>query len=168
MSPCWLWKGCVSKSGYGSLGRTFAHRLVYEQLVRPIPAGMTLDHLCRKTSCVNPEHLEVVSLRVNILRGVSPPAIKARQEKCSVWHDFSRDKNGRRFCKPCRATRAVKTYWRGGRTRELEQKKIKYLTPGYRNALLEKKRERWAADPEYRARLKAQMKAWRQRQNAAL
>jgi len=30
--------------------------------------GLELDHLCRVTSCVNPDHLEQVTKQVNLLR----------------------------------------------------------------------------------------------------
>lgn len=46
-----------------------AHRIVYELLVGSIPPKMTIDHLCMIRDCVNPDHLEVVTLRENILRG---------------------------------------------------------------------------------------------------
>lgn len=45
-----------------------AHRFVYELLVGPIPAGLTIDHLCRVTSCVRPDHLEPVTNAENVRR----------------------------------------------------------------------------------------------------
>lgn len=73
-SPCWAWKGCRTSDGaYGKLswsGCTMrAHRLAYELLVAPIPQGMTLDHRCRLTNCINPAHMEVVSHSENVIRG---------------------------------------------------------------------------------------------------
>lgn len=43
---------------------------MYELLVGPIPEGLTIDHLCRNTMCVNPDHLEPVTHRENLMRGV--------------------------------------------------------------------------------------------------
>lgn len=64
-SDCWLWTGAVSSSGYGCWGvngkSQSTHRLAYEALVGPIPAGMTIDHLCRVKVCVNPAHMEPVT-----------------------------------------------------------------------------------------------------------
>lgn len=72
---CWLWTGAVS-GGYGSLGidgkQYRAHRVAYEWLVGPIPTGLFLDHLCRTPLCVNPVHLEPVTNRENVMRGVRP------------------------------------------------------------------------------------------------
>ena len=34
-----------------------------------MPRGLELDHLCRVRSCVNPEHLEPVTHKVNMQRG---------------------------------------------------------------------------------------------------
>lgn len=106
---CWLWIGSARGSQgllYGELrvnGRTTAaHRFAYESFVGPIPAGLTIDHLCRETLCVNPKHLEAVSMKVNILRGTSPTAKNAAKTLCKRGHAaFQRIKN-RRQCIICR------------------------------------------------------------------
>ena len=68
---CWDWLGGKS-NGYGRFwveGRLVqAHRWAYETMVGPIPEGLTLDHLCRVRYCVNPSHLEPVTLGENIRR----------------------------------------------------------------------------------------------------
>lgn len=70
---CWEWQGKRDEHGYGRVVRNgrdrLAHRWVYARLLGPIPEGHVLDHLCRNTSCVNPEHLEPVSDAVNTRRG---------------------------------------------------------------------------------------------------
>ncbi len=70
---CWIWAQATRRK-YGAAStqdRTVvqAHRFSFELFVGPIPSGMTLDHLCRDTRCVNPEHLEPVSLQENLRRG---------------------------------------------------------------------------------------------------
>lgn len=69
---CVEYTGCISATGYGWLakdgGRMLAHRAAYELLVGPIPAGLTLDHLCRNTKCCNPAHLEPVTNAENVRR----------------------------------------------------------------------------------------------------
>jgi HNH endonuclease len=66
---CWIWQRSAWRSGYPRMkvaGKwTQAYRVYYERHVGPIPEGMTLDHLCRRPLCVNPDHLEPVSLREN-------------------------------------------------------------------------------------------------------
>jgi hypothetical protein len=70
---CWEFTGATT-AGYGmvmlgrGVGTARAHRVVYEDCVGPIPAGMTLDHLCHNTRCVNPGHLEPTTRRENTLR----------------------------------------------------------------------------------------------------
>jgi hypothetical protein len=66
---CWRWLGRFDANGYGRQGRRWAHRIVYELLVGPIPAGAVLDHLCRTKWCVNPDHLEPVTHAENCRRG---------------------------------------------------------------------------------------------------
>ena len=77
-SGCWLWTGYSPNGRYGALKcqgrRVLAHVFAYEALVGSIPKGKTLDHLCRNTFCVNPQHLEPVSHRENVRRGA--PATK--------------------------------------------------------------------------------------------
>ena len=60
ISGCWNYTGKLQKNGYGE------HRYYYQRITgKQIPNGMTLDHLCRNKICVNPEHLEVVTLAEN-------------------------------------------------------------------------------------------------------
>lgn len=70
---CWIWQGACSWNGYARVKRdgklVWAHRWYYEQLKGPIPEGKDLDHLCRNTKCVNPEHLEPVTKAENQRRG---------------------------------------------------------------------------------------------------
>ncbi len=69
---CWLWTASTDWYGYGWFwvgAPRRAHRVCYEWLVGPIPAGLELDHLCRVPACVRPEHLEPVTHAENVRRG---------------------------------------------------------------------------------------------------
>ena len=117
-TPCWVWQGGKMKTkGYGRWiwnGRhTMAHRVVYELLVGPIPDGLQSDHLCRNTSCVNPDHMEIVTLQENLRRqfraGSGGGAINAAKTHCKHGHAFTADnivrsaaKPNKRVCKTCR------------------------------------------------------------------
>ncbi len=69
---CWLFTD-RDRYGYAHYKwngkRRVGHRWLYERLVGPIGDDMTLDHLCdRHRNCVNPDHLEQVSLSENSRR----------------------------------------------------------------------------------------------------
>lgn len=69
---CHVWTGGLI-GGYGQFspvrGTTlYAHRIAYEYAKGAIPEGLQIDHLCRNTRCVNPEHLEAVTPRTNTRR----------------------------------------------------------------------------------------------------
>lgn len=67
---CWTWTGSLRPDGRGYLKKgarnVLAHRFAYELLVGPIPAGKQVDHHCRNTCCVNPEHLRIVTNKQNM------------------------------------------------------------------------------------------------------
>lgn len=109
---CWLWLLAVNKkSGYGQMGVNgrvlYAHRVAYEAWRGPIPEGLTIDHLCRVRSCVNPDHLEAVTMRENTLRGESTAARNARKTHCPEGHPIeagnanTKTWNGWRRCRTC-------------------------------------------------------------------
>jgi hypothetical protein len=65
-----------------------AHRVIYEYMFGPIADGLVTDHLCRNRACVNPTHLEVVTQRVNLLRGRTLTAALAARSHCDRGHPF--------------------------------------------------------------------------------
>lgn len=106
---CFVWQGGVSTQGYGKFkveGKTaLAHRWNYRRVNGDIPEGKVLDHLCRNRRCVNPDHLEMVDNRVNVLRGVGPSAANEGKTHCVNGHEFTpentyRRRNGRE-CRQC-------------------------------------------------------------------
>lgn len=115
-TDCWLWTGSRTAEGYATFcittdtnqrHRVVVHRLAYELLIGKIPTGLVLDHLCRNPRCVNPAHLEPVTMRENVLRGVGPSAQNARKTDCPAGHPYDKDntavnaKTGKRSCRTC-------------------------------------------------------------------
>lgn len=113
---CWVWQKCKSPSGYGVFrlqGKNIpAHRFSWEIANGPMPQELVTDHLCRNHSCVNPAHLEAVTNRENVLRGVAPAALHAKKDHCPQGHSYSggnllvvQAKAGgqQRYCRACDA-----------------------------------------------------------------
>ena len=108
---CWLWKGSISTQGYGQFwlyGKIqAAHRVAWHFSGREIPDGRVLDHRCRSRNCVRAEHLEVVSQRENLMRGIGATATNARKVACVHGHPYTSEntvfnKNGTRRCRTCK------------------------------------------------------------------
>lgn len=103
---CLIWPGAADR-GYGRVWvdgqakRT--HRVVWELKNGPIPAGLTIDHLCRIRACCNTEHMELVTLGENARRAhphrqrvtlgsrnprlVRPPIEVRVMDRCTVTED---------------------------------------------------------------------------------
>ena len=119
---CWQWTGATQANGYGRFGLggrngkvVLAHRFAYEQYVGPIPDGLTIDHLCRNTSCVNPGHMEPVTREENARRG-NPHVDKTH---CDRGHELtpenvytSPSRPTVRDCRKCRKARRRARYER--------------------------------------------------------
>lgn len=113
---CIEWVGGTNGKGYGRLRvggiKRAAHRVAYELAKGQIPPGYEPDHLCRNTLCVNADHLEAVTKRVNILRGFGAPAQHARKTHCKHGHPLSGDnlriRHGVRRCQACKSARDLR------------------------------------------------------------
>lgn len=114
---CWLW----TAGGNGRYGRfyfggvnTYAHRVSYELCVGPIPDGLVIDHLCRNTMCVRPDHLEAVTQKENLRRGETIPAANSKKTTCPQGHeyDYIHPKTGGRRCRTCMNASRTRTYYR--------------------------------------------------------
>ena len=112
-SRCILYGGALDKDGYARSHGRYLHRVWYEREHGPIPKGLTLDHLCRVRNCINPKHLEPVTMRENLMRGQTQARFKAEQTACVRGHQFDERNtgfkyppshpNGMRYCKTCDA-----------------------------------------------------------------
>lgn len=83
ITGCWLWIAARDKRAstpYGKITiwcknlskqlKRQAHIVSYETFIGPIPAGHEIDHTCRNTFCIAPNHLEAVLPVVNKQRRI--------------------------------------------------------------------------------------------------
>src|SRR5215471_3710901 len=110
-SGCWFWNGAIDSRGYGRISvagkNKLAHREVFLRLKRNLAAEECLDHLCRIRCCVNPEHLEPVTLAENIRRGNHK--YNKLKTHCKYGHEFNieniRFYKTERACRECNRIR---------------------------------------------------------------
>jgi hypothetical protein len=107
---CWRYPNKPNNNGYVEIRfntvKTVSHRLVWQFLRGPIPDAFVLDHLCRNRTCCNPDHLEIVTEQVNILRGIGNAAENAKKTHCPRGHEYSGEnviiyKDRKRHCRTC-------------------------------------------------------------------
>lgn len=74
---CWVWVGKKNYRGYPQLTvreygvhlNKYAHRLSVEVLKgEHIPPEHQVDHRCKNPACINPDHLEIVTMDENLRR----------------------------------------------------------------------------------------------------
>lgn len=118
---CWMWTGSLTDEGYGQIHFWINKRKItrrvsrvsFEIFIRTLGKREIPDHLCRNRGCINPTHMEPVSNRTNVLRGVGPTARNARKTHCKRGHAFTPENTyttqNMRHCRKCRAAR-MRTY----------------------------------------------------------
>jgi hypothetical protein len=111
-TPCILWPKQKDKDGYGRITfkqrRLLAHRWAWEQQNGQIPNGLEIDHLCRVRSCINVQHLELVTHQENVRRRGkqrTPSKPLEARTHCRNGHEMN-DLNayiykGSRSCRAC-------------------------------------------------------------------
>lgn len=92
VTGCWEWTSHIDPAGYARVSveskSVYVHRLAWSATHNDAEPEV-IDHLCRVRHCVNPEHLENVSNRTNIIRGMEPRAIAHRNGTCLKGHPAS-------------------------------------------------------------------------------
>jgi len=111
---CWNWLAARDQKGYGNFTcapykTRKAHLFSWTLHFGSIPAGLQVDHRCNNTSCVNPNHLQLLTGIKNNERSNSASAINKRKTHCKFWHPFDDEntiiKRGRRYCIACEKER---------------------------------------------------------------
>ena len=111
VTACHIWTGSRDRYGYGRInlgGRMgLAHRCALILGGRELDPELEVDHLCRVRECVNPEHLDLVTRRVNWERGNSPSRINRDKTECIHGHPLTGSnvywEGHTRHCQTCRA-----------------------------------------------------------------
>ena len=109
---CWLWTGYRNSDGYGEyksdyLTTRLVHRISYGLDKGSLP-DLPIDHLCRHRNCVNPDHLEAVTSKVNTRRS-NVGLNSANKTHCPKGHEYDEDNTlvygGKRVCRACKNAR---------------------------------------------------------------
>lgn len=110
LTGCTIWAGYINAFGYGCVKYEGMSRLAYhvawELEYGAVPDGLELDHLCRNRACINVDHLELVTHRENVLRGVGLAALNAKKTHCKRGHELlpnniRKNRANKRICKIC-------------------------------------------------------------------
>jgi hypothetical protein len=119
VGDCWICRGRTNGRGYAMItdgGKSLlVHQVMYQRYRGEIPIGLEPDHTCRLTLCVNPDHLEPVTHRENILRGTSPAALNAQKSHCPSGHAYDTENTrhtpgGGRICRACHREDSTRRY----------------------------------------------------------
>ncbi len=151
---CWNWTGGKKGGGYAQFAvdrkPMAGHRFIYGYFYGDLDPRLTIDHLCRNVACVNPAHLEQVTMKENVLRSpTAPPAINKRKTHCIHGHallgdNLYVDSKGQRKCGQCI--------------------RIRQKSPKYRKWGREYKKRRRKEDPNFRKLEKIYRRNYQQKQ----
>lgn len=115
---CWIWQCSGTADGYACAEfpggmRAYPHRVSYREFVGEIPENMSIDHICKNRKCCNPKHLQVLSIKENILLGSGVAAKNSKKTHCDRGHAFNEFNtriaaSGKRSCKVCKLITSAK------------------------------------------------------------
>lgn len=120
LGPCWIWTGALGGGGYGRIevGKrpvsgtsilAYAHRWLWEYVFGAMPKGLVSDHLCRVRECVNPLHIEPVTVSENARRS---PVVA---DICRALGRAQTDKPKPSHCPEGHPYDETNTYWHAAR-----------------------------------------------------
>ena len=117
VTHCWISDRVKQPNGYTKIGvggsTLLTHRVAYEAFIGPIPDGLQIDHRCKQKACCNPDHLEPVTCRENLLRGDTLTAAQVAATHCKRGHPYDEANNYIRADRPgVRGCRACRNSWR--------------------------------------------------------
>lgn len=111
---CWTWTARCHPAGHGVFNsgnkvNVYAHRWAWIEVNGPVPEGLVLHHKCFNPPCVNPAHLEPVTVGENLLAGPRGPAYeRSRITHCPQGHEYTPENTVRyagsswgRRCREC-------------------------------------------------------------------
>jgi ribosomal protein S27AE len=140
---CWPWLGYTDPAGYGVIRRSRAHRqpnLLAHRVAWVAASGealtgnLTIDHLCFTRGCVNPSHLEPVTMEENARR--ARRALGERRPRPRMSEEEARQK---------RQERKRHAYWadpEAARAKKATKKACPTCGNAYRAANLARHRQR--------------------------
>ncbi len=108
LGPCWVWTAALNRDGYGVFWLNGRMVLAYHLPLGPVPAGKERDHRCRNRACVRDGHLEVVTHKINMARGVF-----GQRTHCPWGHPYDTANTltikatGARQCRACARRRTA-------------------------------------------------------------
>jgi len=114
-TPCWIYNTSTPEDRYPRLkynNEEFTiHRFIYLAVKGlSLSTSKHADHLCRQRHCINPDHIEMVYIKENVLRGEGISAQNARLTNCRTCGGILKERKRRgrpdsRYCPKCQYER---------------------------------------------------------------